>query len=803
MAKRARSNNNWSKLKNRKYTETAQGRDVYNQQQIERGEPMQMQTMTSRVVGAVLLSVLAIVVVYGLIGFGSTVTRGFANTLGSIDRYDGKDGVNGECVYDLEVMEMATGEFRDRKGNLYEMGPDGKYIDCGETVAGRYGSDALVDVEAEPTRAPSFIAPEEQEAPEDAGQPEPWPNTSMYDTGNVSTIRVSRGKQVLMNLAGTEFYRDDSGRLYEIVDGAYALQVAENMNAYFKANPDKVPPERSMWAPIGSWQIIASLLVGFIVFAALYAKLEKNLKAQNMMADKTDINSFKGDQHIALPEEVQARYDWFPDVGAHSSVQVSSLISHVALQNKGINKIRVAKRYKQDVVDEDGNVVYYKGEIMRDDDDEIMYEEVPMFDEDFAEALFTASKADPEYHVLYDASSTPYNPFNKDRDKLTGTLESETERLKNWQKFLHSLKPGDLSMFKMVSDLINKDWTFPEYEPQRPAGAYIVDTAPVNTMVLAITRAGKGQTVIEPTIDCWTREKRGHNMVINDPKGELLVKFYARGTYRGYQVVQFNLVNSMKTDIYNPLGMAAQSAREGDFINCAQYVENIAEVFFPLDGGDDPVWPNAANNAFKRAAYGLIDFYLEEERKYRNECNARIAAGEYIDPQTIENEIDTMWGKVTLYNCYQMFTQMTSRKLPNPAVAFGKKMQALEHMEDGSYRDNKTGKTYTEGEIAAEADHVNKMAFLWNDAPEADCLSLYFNASDRLPRNSMRTLVSNANNALKAMAGAEKMLASCERLFDENHKSNRWVDCPANCMAEAWNDRVTPGNMLSDLRRAA
>lgn len=56
---------------------------------------------------------------------------------------------------------------------------------------------------------------------------------------------------------------------------------------------------------------------------------------------------------------------------------------------------------------------------------------------------------------------------------------------------------------------------------------------------------------ILPTIDMWTREKRPNNMVINDPKGELLVKNYVRMTKRGLQVVQFNLINAMKTDIYN------------------------------------------------------------------------------------------------------------------------------------------------------------------------------------------------------------------------------------------------------------
>lgn len=262
------------------------------------------------------------------------------------------------------------------------------------------------------------------------------------------------------------------------------------------------------------------------------------------------------------------------------------------------------------------------------------------------------------------------------------------------------------------------------------------------------TRAGKGQTVIEPTIDMWTREKRGNNMVINDPKGELLVKFYTRGAYRGFQIVQFNLINAMKTDIYNPLGMAAQSAREGDFTKCAMYVENIAEVFFPVDGGDDPVWPNAANNAFKRAAYGLIDYYLEEERKYRNECNAAISKGKYIDPQVIETNIDNMWGRVTLYNCYQMFTQLTSKKIPNPAKEFATKMK------NGGFEG------VPEEEIAAEAERANMMSDLWNGAPEADCLTLYFSATEKLPNNSMRTLVSNVNNALKAMAGAEKMMAS-------------------------------------------
>lgn len=99
----------------------------------------------------------------------------------------------------------------------------------------------------------------------------------------------------------------------------------------------------------------------------------------------------------------------------------------------------------------------------------------------------------------------------------------------------------------------------------------------------------------------WLREKRANNIVINDPKGELLLKFYVPATYRGFQVVQFNLINSLKTDIYNPLMLAANAAKEGDFVKTAMYIENIANVFFPISGGDDPFWPSAANNAVRNA----------------------------------------------------------------------------------------------------------------------------------------------------------------------------------------------------------
>lgn len=510
-----------------------------------------------------------------------------------------------------------------------------------------------------------------------------------------------------------------SSALFFVID--YARSVGAN-----GLNYDNHP---SIWSELSYISIIKLLLliIGVaLICSILYSKLMKSLVAQNIMSDTSDINQHRDDQHIALPEEVQRKYDWFPDIGAHSSVQVSSMLSHMMLSNKGLKPVEVAKRAKEDIYDEDGDLLLYEGEILRDDNGDPITKKVPMIDIDFGKVLYEKSGIpdDPSLRMWYNPSKIPYNPGDENREKLPG--------------------------YNTLADLINGDWELPLYEPQRPTGAYITDSAPVNTMVLAITRAGKGQTYIEPIIDMWLREKNANNMLINDPKGEILVKNYVRAIVRGYHVIQFNLINSMKTDIYNPLSLAAEAAREGDNTKCSIYVENIADVFFPNDakGSQDPVWNNAANNAFKRAAYGLIDYYLEEEREMRlnaivNKTNLKV----------LENQLDVMWGKVTLYNCYQFFVKLSSVDEKNPLSVLKARQEKGEFAEKDKDPD-------IQAKFDALHQEASAKSFLWENKPEMKQLDLFFNATDALPQNTMRRSVSDANNSLKSMAGSEKMLAS-------------------------------------------
>ena len=156
---------------------------------------------------------------------------------------------------------------------------------------------------------------------------------------------------------------------------------------------------------------------------------------------------------------------------------------------------------------------------------------------------------------------------------------------------------------------------------------------------------------------------------------------------------------------------------------------------------------------------------MEEEKELRREAE-RIN----LDPKILETKIDNMWGKVTLYNCYQLFVQLTSKKLKNPSIEFKNLAKQAKEYCDAHEGEKPTPPhpnpeiqkliEATTEEYQKIVNEVEEKASLWEEKPEADLLTLYFAATDKLPRNSMRNLVANANNALKSMAGAEKMLAS-------------------------------------------
>lgn len=445
---------------------------------------------------------------------------------------------------------------------------------------------------------------------------------------------------------------------------------------------------------------VMALALSFLVYKVLQIFMRKYWDSQHMDETVDLLKQYPDDSRLVQPEELPEKYDLFPDMGAHSrNIKVTAILGHIHFNNHGLNPLEITLRADgQTDLDEDGQVIN-KNVAFYDDDGEVMTINAPMMDEDFGEKL-------------WDSSSIP-RPVGKNASYIRNVLRkkySPNELIYNQQKRY------DKPQYEYVSDLLNHDWYMPNYEVQRPAGAYVVDTTASNTMLLAMTRAGKGQTIVEPTIDCWLRSDEQANIVCNDSKGELYLKFYYTARKRGYQVAAFNLMDASRTDIYNPLGYAVDAARQGNVQKVEEYVQTIGDVFFPADKATEPMWPHAANSAFQRSAFGLIDYFMEEDKEIQQK-----ALDEQWSNSKLVRELDASWGHVTLYNVYQFMTRLASKKSDDTNII---------HLDDD------------------------------DPSTQKDFLTLFFDATAKLPRNALRTLTQTADDSIRSMADSEKTMAS-------------------------------------------
>ena len=450
-----------------------------------------------------------------------------------------------------------------------------------------------------------------------------------------------------------------------------------------------------MYHHLSGWMIILIIFaIGALAGYGLLRKITAPKRESNSVEHL--LKQYKNDPHLALTEKLPERYDFVPDAGAHHSINASSILAHVMLTDHGVKDVEIPQRNKN-------------GDLIEDDDGRIKYHRVPIIDQDFGEKLYESDLVDD---VKMDSGNPARKWFNPTRLNYNHNLQIFEKKSRPYRK---------------VSDLINHDWTLPDYELTRPAGGYIVDTANSNTIIAAETRAGKGQSIIQPMLDVWSRSTTQFNIVDNDPKGENATLFYYPFTKRGYQVVIFNLMDSERTNIYNPLGLAIQSSRKADFNFTNEQLEELGTVFFPPIKGAEPMWQNSAKAMFQQAAFALIDYYLEEEHEIQYR-----AIREGWSQNKLDITLDDLWKHVSLYNVYQMLIQLSSKKSSDwNIVAVGAQGEPPKENWD---KEKKRG--------------------------AVDYLSLFFNATAQLPVSSLRRSALDKHNILSAMAGSQQTLSS-------------------------------------------
>src|SRR5690625_5015777 len=145
----------------------------------------------------------------------------------------------------------------------------------------------------------------------------------------------------------------------------------------------------------------------------------------------------------------------------------------------------------------------------------------------------------------------------------------------------------------------------------------LIDDAPVHTMVIGITRSGKGETFVVPMIDVQSRASEKPSMVINDPKGELAGASYETLIERGYDVHVFNLIQHDMSMGFNPLQLVIDSWRKGLHSDAQKYANSVAYSLYHNPNAKDPFWSNSAKSLVTAIILALTEDMVNQGKEER------------------------------------------------------------------------------------------------------------------------------------------------------------------------------------------
>lgn len=180
------------------------------------------------------------------------------------------------------------------------------------------------------------------------------------------------------------------------------------------------------------------------------------------------------------------------------------------------------------------------------------------------------------------------------------------------------------------------DETFPGYGgfPVAKAGKEIyIDNTATNNLIIGTTRSGKGEILVLPMIDNYSRAQEQASMVITDPKLELSGRTIPMLKKRGYTCYVLNLVDMEYSMGYNPLTMIIEEYKSGNEDVAQQLCTSLAFNIFPSDAEDkNKYFTGQARNVFIAAIMADIEDNIKKDRqlnlRYRQKHDAEETARE-------------------------------------------------------------------------------------------------------------------------------------------------------------------------------
>lgn len=142
-------------------------------------------------------------------------------------------------------------------------------------------------------------------------------------------------------------------------------------------------------------------------------------------------------------------------------------------------------------------------------------------------------------------------------------------------------------------------------------GVYYIEPGTYNTMTVGAPRSGKGECYVLPSLRLMANAKEKPSVIVNDMKGELLELTYKEFARNGYKIVTLNLIDTDRSDCWNPLQLIIDeylTAKHGnnDLSQTSKLVSSFAHCLTD-DTQSEAIWTDSARSLLSALIYYFLD----------------------------------------------------------------------------------------------------------------------------------------------------------------------------------------------------
>lgn len=279
-------------------------------------------------------------------------------------------------------------------------------------------------------------------------------------------------------------------------------------------------------------------------------------------------------------------------------------------------------------------------------------------------------------------------------------------------------------------EIPDKNESFPGYGGtivSRMGNKLYIDTSPVNNMIIGITRSGKGEMYVFPSIDVYSRAEKKASLVINDMKLELYKSSKKTLEKRGYKVYLLNFDDPIHSMGFNPLTVIIELAVNGDYENAELLAQAFAFSIFNPDepANTDRFWNDASSSLLAALILAHLEDCLrmdemDNDRRYKIWTEKRVAYDGLDDD--LKEKADKLYEE-------ELNKNEKSDIILNPAVMYLPEDAGYEKIYDNVKKINMYSIINTFTELARIRNPEN---------PDITALDIYFSKRPQLDRAKLK-----------------------------------------------------------------